>query len=116
MAKNKRHQLEEAASFVDSEANESFINELQMTIAEAVEKAKGETMAGIESQVEFSQEEKSLLSEILTNIFKKQLDIRYTVKRTLLGGFKISVGDWKLDATLSYQLNLMTKTLSKTSL
>lgn len=102
-----RDKLNEAVSLLNSEASDAFINELESKITEALEIAKGEKLAKIESAVQLNLKEKQELESILNKLFKKQLKTIYEVKANLLGGFKIAVGDWKLDASLITQLNLL---------
>lgn len=106
-----RNKLNEAVNLLNSNSSEAFINELELTISDALARAKGEKLAIIESSVPIKLEEKKKIEMILSQIFKNQINTYYETKPALLGGFKITVGDWKLDASLLNQLNLLKETL-----
>ena len=102
-----RNKLNEAVKLLNSQSSEAFVNELELTISDALAKAKGEKLAKIESSVPMNPEEKQKVDNILMNIFKNKINSYYETKPALLGGFKITVGDWKLDASILNQLNLL---------
>ena len=100
-------QINEALTLMNSEVKDVFVDELQASIAHAIAKAKGEQHAVIESGTQLRSEEKQKLETFLTKILKRKVNTAYAVKSSLLAGFKVTVGDWKLDGTLIYQLEKM---------
>ena len=107
MKKNKNKQLNEAIALMNSEVQDVFITDLESSIEKAIDKAKGEAKAHIESAVALSNEEKERITQSIEKILQRKINAIFTVKSSVLGGFKIRVGDWRLDATLSQQLDRM---------
>ena len=107
MKNDKDTRLHDALNLIRSEKNEVFINELKASIGEALARDKGEEQAQVVSAVNFYKEEKQKLENLLLKIFKRRMHVTYLTKPAVLGGFRIIVGDWKLDATLLHQLDMM---------
>jgi F0F1-type ATP synthase delta subunit len=107
MKKNNTKQINEALDLLNSEVKDVFVDDLQLSIERAIDKAKGKANALIESAVVLSGPEKAKVEKLITEILKRTVEVTYGVKPTLLGGIKISVGDWKLDATLLHQIETM---------
>jgi F-type H+-transporting ATPase subunit delta len=61
-------------------------------------------VAFVETAIELSEKEFADLKKALEGLFKRTLEVKMNVKPELLGGMRISVGDWIYDATLSNQL------------
>ncbi|OGG26811.1 hypothetical protein A2960_01435 [Candidatus Gottesmanbacteria bacterium RIFCSPLOWO2_01_FULL_39_12b] len=102
--KKDNHKLQEALDLMNFDTTHVFADDLQESIKLAVEKAKGEKAAMVESASTFIPAEKQKLENILDTIFKRRISVDYFVKPSLLGGFRVTVGDWKLDGTLACQL------------
>jgi len=64
-------------------------------------------VAEVESAIDLNETEKLKMEKALAAIFGKSLTVSYQINHVLLGGFKITVGDWKFDATLVQQLDVM---------
>lgn len=96
--------IHQALKLVDSDKSELFINEFRESLASAIEKTHGVSSALIESAVILDDKEQKSLEQVLTEILKKKFKVRYQIKPYLISGFKITVGDWKLDASLITQL------------
>lgn len=92
---------------MNSEIKDVFVDDLQTSIEHAIAKARGEQHAVIESGSVLTREQKEKLEALLTKILKRKVDTSYTMVPHLMAGFKIKVGDWKLDATLARQLEKM---------
>lgn len=105
MRNDNNKKLQEALALMSSEVHHVFVDDLSESIDRAIEKARGEKAALVESVTPFIPEEKQKLENILVNILKRRIRINYSLKPNLLGGFRVSVGDWKLDGTLANQLN-----------
>lgn len=111
MSKTQDNHLHEAIELLNSDKGELFVGELEQTIGEALIKAKAEKEALVESAVTLTDSELKQLAQLLSSIFKKNLKLNLKIKPALIGGFRVIVGDWKLDATLREQLNLLRETL-----
>ncbi|KKS41146.1 MAG: ATP synthase subunit delta [Candidatus Gottesmanbacteria bacterium GW2011_GWB1_43_11] len=109
--KKNPNQLNEALRIINSERGQVFAGELEQTISEALIKVKGEHEADVESAEALLDADKQHLETVLNRILARRITYQYRVKGELLGGFRIQVGDWKLDATLVHQLDTMIKFL-----
>ncbi len=105
MRNDNNRKLQEALTLMNSEVHQVFIDDLKESVDRAIEKARGEKAALVESVTSFTPEEKQKLENILVTILKRRIRVNYSLKPNLLGGFRVSVGDWKLDGTLANQLN-----------
>lgn len=92
---------------MNSEVKDVFVDELHASIDRAIEKAKGEAKAHVESVIKLDTFEKEMLAKFLVDILKRSVDIVYSVKPSLLAGMRVQVGDWKLDGTIIHQLEKM---------
>lgn len=99
--------LKKALKLVSPDKNESFISELASSINATLEKKEGEQSAHVHSAMALSNKQKSALEQILTTQFERKQSVTYHVDKDLLGGFKVSVGDWVFDATLDRKLKAM---------
>ena len=113
MKLNNAKVIDTALSLMESERAEAFIDEFHHGLFEAVEKTKGYTIAFVESAVELTPEERKQLEKELTVILRHGIEIRYSVQPELLGGFRITVGDWKLDASIANELRKLVLDLRK---
>lgn len=111
MPKTDDSQLHEALELLNSPSSEVFVGELEQTIEQALIKAKAEKEALVESAITLTGSELKQLAQLLSSIFKKNLKLNLKIKPALIAGFRVSVGDWKLDATLLQQLNLLRENL-----
>lgn len=114
--RNDNKSLNEALDLMHSEVKDIFVDELQISIDRAIEKAKGEAYAHVESAVKLDKTEKEKLSDLLLGILKRKINIDFAVKPNLLGGFRVRVGDWRLDGTILHQLDKMRGALGGTSI
>jgi F0F1-type ATP synthase delta subunit len=113
MKKNQvnKHIFQEAFDLMNSERNSVFLDELEHKIGEAVLKTKGIEQASLYSAVVLNDSEKQRFELILHLLFKREIKVYYFTDSGLLGGFKLHLGDWKLDGTLIYQLERMKNAL-----
>ena len=102
--RNDNHKLQEALELMNSETQPVFIEDLNESIQRAVEKAKSNKVAVVESVSPFTTSEKKRLEDILNIVLKRKVKVNYLIKPSLLGGFRVTVGDWKLDGTVIYHL------------
>lgn len=96
--------LKDTLKLIDE--SDEFASELASTIEESVTAHKEHT-ATIESATNLSETEMESLKELLKKRLKKDLGFEFRVNPQLLGGFRVSVGDWKLDASLLTRLEQM---------
>lgn len=110
MQKDHKLKLSQALNLIDSDSRGLFVDELSEKIGEAVDTARGKT-ALVQSAVDLNTAEKDRITILLQKILQRELTINFRTNPGLLGGFSITVGDWKLDASLSNQLNILKETL-----
>lgn len=106
--------FQEAFDLMNSERNSLFLDDLEHKIGEAVLKTKGVELATVVSAVEFSDPEKEKFTGELKKILKREVHVNFRTDPKILGGFRVTMGDWKLDGTLLYQLETMKKALGGT--
>ena len=100
-------ELREALQFMNSDKSELFVDELRHTVKDALSKAKGEKDAHVESAITLIHEEKQELEKIIITVLGHPVRFVYETNKLLLGGFKVRVGDWKMDGTLLHQLQYL---------
>lgn len=107
MKRNNQTRLNEALDLMNSEVGSIFIEELQESIEKTIEKTRGHENGIVETAVLLNKSEKVRVESLLTIILKRHIKVKYSVKPTLLAGIKITVGDWRIDGTLSHQIEKM---------
>jgi F-type H+-transporting ATPase subunit delta len=107
MKKDKTTIIEDALTLMESEKGEEFVDQFHKSLIGVVEKTKGIFDARVESAVELTADEKKKIEDLLSQILKNRVAISYHVKPHIIGGFRITVGDWKLDATVTNQIEQM---------
>lgn len=70
--------------------------------------------ATVISAVSLTEEERAALAEKLTARFSKDLNLRYEVDSSLLGGVVVRVGDKVIDGSLKGKLDALRQSLSTT--
>lgn len=113
MKLNSAKVIDTALSLMESERSEAFIDEFHRGLLGAVEKTKGYAIANIESAVPLSATEQKLLEHELTAILRHKMEVKYRLRPELIGGFRVTVGDWKLDATTLSELNRLAESIRK---
>lgn len=73
--------------------------------------ARQEKYAQVESSVALTEKEKKSLALWLARLAGRQIQLVIRVNTKLLGGFRVTVGDWVVDTTLKHQLAKMTESL-----
>ncbi len=111
MARDHKTKLTQALKLIDSDSRGLFVEELSQKIGEVVDNARAKT-ALVQSAVELTTDEQRRIENLLKKILQRQLDIDYRVTPAVIGGFAISVGDWKLDASLKTQLENLKESLN----
>lgn len=70
--------------------------------------AKSQGAARVESAVALTQQERQAVASSLEKILGRSIRVDARVVPSLIGGLRITVGDWVVDTTLDYQLTRMT--------
>lgn len=107
MKRNNQTRVNEALDLMNSEVGSIFVEELQESIEKTIEKTRGYESGAVETAVLLDKSEKVRVENLLTNILKRHIKVKYSVKPSLLGGIKITVGDWRVDGTLQHQIEKM---------
>lgn len=74
--------------------------------------AKAEETANVESAVKLTPSETQSLARVLSRIAGHEVRIVATVNRALLGGLRITMGDWVVDASIRNELNQMAQVVT----
>jgi F-type H+-transporting ATPase subunit delta len=111
MQEDKEAIIAEALKLLKSDEKEIVADILTKSIDETVQEIEGTAVAFVESATGLTPHEKTRLEQSLTKKFGRELAINYQVNKHLLGGFRVRVGDWKLDTTLVSQLEQMKQQL-----
>ncbi len=69
--------------------------------------ARKEGSARVESAVALTPQERQEVAQALETILGRSIRIESRVVPSLLGGMRITVGDWVVDTTWEYQLKAM---------
>lgn len=104
MTKVHKAVIDDALRLIDSDKSQEFIDELHGNLIRSIEKTRGLHKAVISTAVELIDDEKSQLEKLITGIFQKKIETIFKTDKNILGGFRIVVGDWKLDATVNNDL------------
>ncbi|MEK7592497.1 MAG: ATP synthase F1 subunit delta [Patescibacteria group bacterium] len=70
-------------------------------------KALKEKTANVETAIVFSASQLALLSQALETLTGHTVELNVRVDPALIAGFRITVGDWVVDTSLSGQLEAM---------
>lgn len=73
--------------------------------------ARNQGAARVESAVALTSQERQAIAEALEKILGRGIRVDARVVPSLMGGLRITVGDWVVDTTLDYQLTRMTAQL-----
>jgi F-type H+-transporting ATPase subunit delta len=69
--------------------------------------ARSQGAARVESAVALTQQERQAIASSLEKILGRSVTIEARVVPSLVGGMRITVGDWVVDTTLDYQMKKM---------
>lgn len=110
--KNVRHKTLKAAwDLLESPEQDEFIEELHESVSAAINRTRGEKVVEISSAIALTNDEKDKLTEFLKTRFNKDFEFVYHVNPSLIGGFKVKIGDWRLDGSIAHQLELLKREL-----
>lgn len=112
LTKDERGFVEGIVSYLKKDSrSKSAVPKVQAFLGKVTARAKKEKIAFVESSVALTQNEKSIIEQVLANHIGHQVRIECTVNPDVLGGFQIRVGDWIIDTTLDSQLKQMANLL-----
>ena len=80
----------------------------KITTSERVEK-----LAKVESSVALTSKEKSDISRFLSRLLSREATLQCTINKELIGGLRITVGDWVVDTSIATQISAMQEMLTK---
>ena len=81
-------------------------------LVERVAAEANRRVAEVRSAVELDDDQRARLTQALSRITGRQVDVRVSVDRDLLGGFVASVGDTVVDGSARHRLELLKERLS----
>jgi F-type H+-transporting ATPase subunit delta len=103
--KDAREFVDGVVKFVKTDANSTTIgSKVAKALSKVTSDNDGTHTAMVESAVAITSDEKSALIKTLKDLFGDDISIQTQVKPDILGGIRITVGDWIYDATLSNHL------------
>lgn len=74
--------------------------------------ARAQKTAKVESTVPLNPKEKSQISVFLSRLLDHEVSIECSIRKELVGGLRIAVGDWIVDTSIATQIALMQEQLS----
>lgn len=109
----------DARGFVDgvvtmlrsTDKTKTMAPKVQTLLDKMTAQSKRERLAKVETSIPLSPEEKKSLEEALTHALEREVMLEVAVKPELIGGFRVQVGDWVYDTSLTGQLHQMAEQL-----
>lgn len=92
-----RGRLEELSAFADA--------------VRRIAKERGSTEANVRSAVALTKDEREEVSRLLAEKFDAAVTVHETRDPTLLGGFVVTVGDWRFDGSVKGRIERLTHEL-----
>lgn len=77
------------------------------------ESPKEAAVARVTSAVALTAEEKTAIAKALRSVIGHDVDVEAMVDPNVLGGMRIEVGEWVIDATVLHQLESLADTLKE---
>ncbi len=96
--------IEQAYQILTENNNESLIAEIEQGISKVIKHVNNAQNAVVFSAIPLNHEEKERIASFIENNFQKKIPVNYKIDTQVLGGFKLVIGDWKIDATLARQI------------
>lgn len=69
--------------------------------------ARKERQATVEAAVRLSPEEERTIARVLSEMSGHEVELEQRLNTDLIGGIRITMGDWVMDASMRQQLNEM---------
>lgn len=93
------------------EAAASLLPKVTSALHKITASARRETTARVESVVSLTAAEKQTIARVLSRLLSHTVTIEGKINKDLLGGLRMSVGDWIVDTSLVAQIDAMKEQL-----
>jgi F-type H+-transporting ATPase subunit delta len=87
------------------------LDRVRSLIEEAVSEATGRKRARVASVVPLTRDEQRNVAAALRRISGAEIELMNDIDESLLGGFTVTVGDWRFDASLRSKIAIMNQEL-----
>ena len=84
-----------------------FNNEMIKKLSLVVSKFGDTHRAIVKTAISLNSDEKKKIEGFLKKISKHSIKINFRVEPTIIGGIKITFGDWNIDGTLTHQIEAL---------
>ena len=78
-----------------------MLKELKVQLEEKRRELQGQCHAHIETALPLSEAEEIEIKDLLEKKFQKKMDIYISINKDIISGFKVTIGNQQLDATLN---------------
>ncbi|OGG08964.1 hypothetical protein A2154_02025 [Candidatus Gottesmanbacteria bacterium RBG_16_43_7] len=113
LTKDTRGFIDSLVTLIESDGkSQSAGTKVKTMLGKVVRESVSADHARVVSAVELTTSEKSLIENLIYKKLKTNLIYEYAVDPDLIGGFRITVGDWIIDTSITTQLELMRKQLT----
>jgi F-type H+-transporting ATPase subunit delta len=103
--KNARGFIDGVVKYMKTDSKSSVAEtELKSLLSKVSEEDRSQSQAIVTSAVVLTESEKATVAAIIEKIVGHAVELKCQVNQDLLGGMRISVGDWVLDTSLKKQL------------
>ena len=103
----KQEIVEGVVSFLEENSEQGLLAQVTDDLKLLSEKDRQVNTAYLETYQTIAPEQIKQIKDKLEAITKHIITVKDSVDKTLLGGFKITLGDWVYDASLNCQLKLL---------
>lgn len=90
----------------------SMLPKVTAALHKITSSARAEKTAKVESTVPLGPKEKSEIRMFLARLLDHEVTIECSIRKELVGGLRIAVGDWVVDTSIATQIALMQEQLS----
>lgn len=97
--------------YLNEIGEQRILPEVTRSLEEVLQKAKRTDEISVTSAVAMTADQLKLLKSILSKALGVNLPIKNRVDNSLVGGFTVKVADWFLDASITYQLQILKRSL-----
>lgn len=106
LTKDARGFVDGVMKYIKSDGKSPTANtKVRAMLSRVSEIDKSENSASVETAVVLDAKEKSLFARAVEKMTGHPVEIVYTVKPELIGGFRLTIGDYVMDDSLASQLN-----------
>ncbi|HON19248.1 MAG TPA: ATP synthase F1 subunit delta [Salinivirgaceae bacterium] len=92
---------------------EEFFSRIVLAYKKSFYEEKGFVEVTVVSAIELSESQKEQIASIIRDQVRKEPKIEFNLDPTLIGGFKLIVGDSILDQSIKYKLEILQKAFTK---